>query len=122
MELLNLLIPPVFADHAAHCGTGDTPAQLAGCAEFLFGNIVSILITVAGIAFFFMLIAGGFRYLTSGGDPKAVAAAGNTLTWAIAGMLIILVTWFILLLVQNLTGVCVTIFRISPIRPSPCLF
>lgn len=118
MNFLSFLIPAVFANHAGHCGTSDTPAELAGCAEFLFGNIVSILITLAGILFFFMLIAAGFRYLTSSGDPKAVAAAGNTLTWAIAGLIIVLVSWFLLRLIFDLTGVDVTLFRIGlPARP-----
>jgi len=91
------------------------------CAEVIFGNIVAVLITLAGIIFFFMIIAGGFRYLTSGGDPKAVAAAGNTLTWAIAGLLIVLVTWFILQLIQTLTGVRVTLFRIGEVSVPPII-
>lgn len=107
MKIHNFLIPPVYAQ----CGGPNDPATIQ-CAEVIFGNIVSILTTVAGIAFFFMLIAAGFRYLTSSGDPKAVASAGNTLTWAIAGLVIVIVTWFILVLIYRLTGVEVTVFRI----------
>jgi len=82
--------------------------------EGLFQNFVNSLLALAGIALFIMLIMGGFKYLSSSGDPKAVEAAKNTLTYAIIGMVLIALTFLILRLVENFTGAGVTNFRITP--------
>ena len=81
-----------------------------GC---LFERIVSYALGFAGIVLFVLLIIGGFRFITSGGDPKAVEGAQKTLTSAIAGLVLILVSYIILFLISNITGVDVTIFKIS---------
>jgi len=80
--------------------------------ECLFANILQIIVSVAGLAFFIMFIIGGFKYLTSGGDPKKTAAASSTLTMAIVGIVGVIASWLILLFIQNFTGVNVTIFSI----------
>src|SRR3989344_627600 len=41
-------------------------------------------------------------------DPNAAAGARNTLTYAIIGIILVVVSWLILLVVQNITGVDVT--------------
>jgi len=83
--------------------------------EVIFSKIISLATTAAGLVCFLMLIVGGFKYLTSGGDPKQAASARGTLTWAVAGLAIIIGAWFILQFIEYFTGVEVTIFEI-PIR------
>lgn len=83
--------------------------------ENIFSTILSLATTAAGLVCFLMLIIGGFKYLTSGGDPKQAASARGTLTWAVAGLAIIIGVWFILQFIEYFTGVEVTIFEI-PIR------
>jgi len=78
----------------------------------LFKNVVGYALGFAGIVLFILLIIGGFKYITSGGDPKAVEGARKTLTSAIAGLIIILLSYLILLLITNITGVDVTNFNI----------
>ena len=80
--------------------------------ECLFINIVRILVPIAGLALFIMLIVGSFQLLTSGGDAKAVQKARATLTYAILGLVLFLGIWFILRLIQTITGVDVTKFEI----------
>lgn len=80
--------------------------------EDIFSRILSIATTAAGLVCFVMLIVGGFKYLTSGGDPKQTAAARGTLTWAVAGLAIIIAAWFILQFIKHFTGVDITIFEI----------
>ena len=60
-----------------------------------------------------MFIVGGFKYVTSGGDPKKVQAAQATLTYAILGLVLALLAWFILVFIEKFTGVKVTEFRIG---------
>ena len=56
--------------------------------------------------------AGGFRYLTSMGDPKGTETAKNTLTYAVLGLVLIIGAWFILQFIEEFTGVKVTEFEI----------
>jgi len=79
----------------------------------LFKNIVSYALGFAGIVLFILLLVGGFKFITSGGDPKAVESAKKTLTSAIAGLFIILVSYLIMILISNILSVDVTEFKIS---------
>jgi len=58
-----------------------------------------------------MFISGGYKYLFSGSEPKAVAAA-STLTSAFIGLIGIIASWLILKLIQDFTGINVTMFTI----------
>ena len=75
---------------------------------FVFQNIIGLLAPAAAIAFLIMMIVGGFQFLTSGGDPKAVAGARTTLTYAVIGIILVVISWLILLLIKNITGADVT--------------
>lgn len=95
----------VFEDVAGEVAT----LQGLECA---FANVISVALALAGIVVFAMFVIGGLRYLTSGGDPKAVEAARGTLTHAVAGVVILVLAFLILVLVKNITGVDVTRFQI----------
>jgi len=81
--------------------------------EGLFSNVVNIILGIAGITFFVLLLSSGFKFITSGGDPKALEGAKKTLTFAIGGLILIIVSYLILLLIKEITGVDVTIFKIT---------
>ena len=81
-----------------------------GC---IFQNVVQVLLGLAGIVLFILLLTGGFKYITSGGDPKAVESAQKTITYAIGGLLLILLSYLILVLIRTITGVDVTQFKIT---------
>lgn len=80
--------------------------------ELIFERIVTIALGFAGIAVFIMFLIGGFKYLTSGGDPKAVEEAQKTLTYAIGGLILIALSFLILVFLSNFTGVDLTKFTI----------
>lgn len=86
-----------------------TIADLGG----LFRNVVSYALGFAGIVLFILLLVAGFKYITSGGDPKAVEGARKTLTSAIIGLIVILISYLILVLIRTITGVDVTKFNIT---------
>ena len=73
--------------------------------EGIFANIVFALLGLGGIVLFIMLIVGGFNFITSGGDPQKAAAARRTLTYAIAGMILMASALLIIRLIQEITGV-----------------
>ncbi len=75
------------------------------CLEIVFANILTAVTSLAGIALFVMLVIGGFKYLTSGGDPKAAEGAKNTMTFALIGMALIGLAFLVFNLISNFTGV-----------------
>ncbi|MCR4324717.1 MAG: pilin [Candidatus Curtissbacteria bacterium] len=89
----------------------DGPAQITDILDVL-QRIISLLAPAAGIAFFVMLIVGGFKYITSGGDPKNVGQAQSILTYAVIGIVLVVASWLILQLIGRVTGVDVTTVRI----------
>lgn len=80
------------------------------CFECIIIRFFNIAIRLAGIAVFIMLIVGGFKYMTAGGDPKAAESARNTITYAIFGLVLIIGAWLILYLIETFAGVKITEF------------
>lgn len=105
---------PVFAQDswATQCGGSVEGVATIQGVECLFQNILQVIVPVTGLVFFAMFINGGFKYLTSGGDPKKAAAATKTLTIAFIGLIGVIASWFILLFIKKFTGVDVSIFTI----------
>lgn len=68
-------------------------------------NVFSILIRLAGILAFITLIISGFQYLTAGGDAKKAQSARNTITYAILGLVLTILAYFILRFISEFTGV-----------------
>ena len=52
-------------------------------------TVVNILSIVVGVVAVIMIIYGGFRYITSGGESGSVSSAKNTLLFAIVGLVIV---------------------------------
>ena len=81
--------------------------------EWIFRNVVTSIIGFAGIALFLLLLVGGFKYLTSGGNPEGVASAQKTITYALIGIVIIALAYLILLTIQVFTGAEITVFTVN---------
>lgn len=114
-RLIDFFSPsPVLAQGSDWSGTcvSNGVATIKGF-ECLFQNILQVVVGAAGLAFFAMFIVGGFKYLTSAGDPKKTAAASSTLTMALIGIIGVIASWFILLFIKNFTGVDVTQFKVG---------
>lgn len=94
------------------CGakSGDIPQ--IGYLECVFGNFFKVFLGLAGIALFVTLLIGGFKFITSGGDPKNLASAKATLTYAIFGMILVAGSYLILVFIETITGANVTNFSI----------
>ena len=71
----------------------------------VFANVASVVSTLAGFALLIMLIRGGVGYITAQGDPKAVASARATLTWAVVGFLVVLASYLIISLLVGFFNV-----------------
>lgn len=80
--------------------------------ECLFSNIISPVPALLGLVAVGMIIMAGIRLVTAGSDAKAVASAWSTFTWAVIGLILLSVIWFILILIGKFTGAPVTTFSI----------
>ncbi len=83
------------------------------CFEIIFARILTITVSLAVLALFVMLIVGGFKFLTSGGDQKATTSAQQTMTYAIIGIGVMLIAFLIFRILEIFTGVNLTTFQIS---------
>jgi len=88
------------------------------CLPILFGNIIYWALVFAGIVALFFLIFGGIKLLVSGGDAKQVEGARKTVTWAIIGLIVIILSFMILNIIADITGVgCIKLFGFTQCIP-----
>lgn len=85
-------------------GTGSTAdCQTSGGTKL--PNIVKTIINwfswIVGAISVIMIIYGGFRYITSGGDQNGVTAAKNTLLYAVVGLIVVALAQIIVNFVLN---------------------
>lgn len=85
-------------------------AQLSELPTYV-GNVLTFMIPLVGIVSFIMILVGGFRILTAGGNSDGIKKGGQTITMAIAGIALAIVSWLVLVFVRNVTGVDVTNFQ-----------
>jgi hypothetical protein len=92
-------------------GTGDNGSVTCGQVtdstsgiQKLAGQIVNVFSIIVGIAAVVMIIYGGFRYVTSGGDSGSVGNAKNTLIYAIVGLIIVALAQIIVHFVLSSTS------------------
>ena len=76
----------------------DVPQDLAGD---VFKNVVNILLFIIGAVSVIMLIYGGIRYTTSGGNANSVTAAKNTIMYSIIGLVVAILAFAVVQFVVN---------------------
>jgi hypothetical protein len=119
-----MLVAPGLVPAAASAACSHTANQVAQGAEQAVGNqvncndpgnglsglgniakkIVDIFSVLVGIVAVIMIIYGGFRYITSGGDSGSVGNAKNTLIYAIVGLVIVALAQVIVRFVLSTTS------------------
>ena len=72
-------------------GTPDTTgcADTSGNLYDLLNKIVNIFSAIVGVIAVIMIVVGGLRYITSGGDANKVGAAKTTIIYALIGLVIV---------------------------------
>jgi hypothetical protein len=74
-------------------------------ASGIVSGAISLVLIVVALVFFFILIIGGLKWITSGGDEKAVGVARAQITNALIGLAIIFAAWAIINLIGTVFGV-----------------
>jgi hypothetical protein len=66
--------------------------------------VIALILVIAALIFFFMLVFGGIKYITSGGDKAQTEAARNQITAALIGLVIVFAAWAIVNLAGTFLG------------------
>jgi hypothetical protein len=72
----------------AQQGTETLDAGSTLSIDKIIGTVISVLAWIIGVVSVFMVIFGGFRFVTAGGDPNAISSARSTIFYALIGMVV----------------------------------
>jgi hypothetical protein len=69
---------------------GDNTCNRTGTRAFpdVLSSITDLLLFIVGAIAVIVIIVGGVRYVTSGGDQTAVTSAKNTILYAVIGLVV----------------------------------
>ena len=86
------------------------PSNLQNLSGTAFlGKFINLAINLClvggGIIFFFMLVSGGIRWISSGGDKTKIEASQKQVTHAFIGLLILLSTFAIIKLIESVFNI-----------------
>lgn len=85
-------------------------ANPGSCDKNLFGpnsifkQVTTGLIFIVGAISVLMIIIGGLRYVTSGGDPAGVKGARDTILYAVIGVIVAILSYALVAFVTNRVG------------------
>lgn len=99
--VMSLSVPVVMAQSTGDVSCGST-GQLVGCdptsapvsgadvkVNNLIKNAIRIFQIIVGLISVFMIITGGLKYITSGGDSSKVGEAKNAILYAVIGLVVV---------------------------------
>lgn len=97
-----------FADKAKGCNVDSQGDELdkgaQGSVNDLIADIINILSVIVGIVAVIMIIWGGFKFITSGGDAGRLTSAKQTILYALIGLVIVALAQFIVRFVLGKTS------------------
>lgn len=83
------------------CATDSSAGTTLGS---IINTVINVFSIVVGAVSVIMIIVGGFRYITSGGNDQSVAGAKNTIIYALIGLVIVVLAQVIVHYVVNRLG------------------
>jgi len=90
-------------------GVGPFQTGITGGAKAGLGNLLSSIITtltiVGGLAFVIFFFIGGLKWITAGGDKAKVSEAQAQMTQAAIGLIVIVVSTFVVGIVGAVLGI-----------------
>lgn len=93
-----------IATEGTTSGSDCTGASANGSIKSIATQVVNIFSIIVGVIAVIMIIYGGFKYITSGGDSGNVSSAKNTLIYAVVGLIIVALSQFIVHVVLSTTS------------------
>jgi len=76
-------------------------------AGSLINNILPNVYIAGGVVIFFMILFGGFTIIANAGNKDKIADGTKTITSAIMGLLVLFGSYWIIQIIQIVTGVSI---------------
>ncbi len=114
LSVASLFLVPIMAPVAVHAaadikgnlcsgadlsvdGTCDDPGGDVAktTVNNLLTNIINIFSLIVGVVAVIMIIIGGLKYITSGGESSNITGAKNTILYAVIGLVVVALAQFI---------------------------
>lgn len=98
---------PIYAQGSIEIKSKTSDFQKLGnlTAGGIISGAVSLVLIVVALVFFFILVLGGLKWVTSGGDEKKVGEARAQITNALIGLAIVFAAWAIMKLIGTVFGI-----------------
>lgn len=71
----------------------------------IISGAIGLVLILVSLVFFFILVLGGLKWITSGGDEKKVGEARSQITNALIGLAIVFAAWAIMRLIGTVFGI-----------------
>lgn len=82
----------------------DETGTAEGTVNNIIETVINIFSLVVGVVAVVMIIVGGLKYITSGGDSGNVTGAKNTILYAVVGLVVVALAQVIVRFVLTETG------------------
>ena len=76
-------------DPSTPCNTTTAGADATTSVNTIITTVINIFSIVVGVGAVIMIIVGGLKYITSGGDSGNVTGAKNTILYAVIGLVVV---------------------------------
>jgi len=100
------LVAPVYAESITLTNDSSSFKNLENLTvSGIISGAISLALIVVALVFFFILVFGGLKWVTSGGDEKKVGEARSQITNALIGLAIVFAAWAIMKLIGTVFGI-----------------
>ncbi|OGY11134.1 MAG: hypothetical protein A3A58_03540 [Candidatus Blackburnbacteria bacterium RIFCSPLOWO2_01_FULL_41_27] len=89
-------------------------STFAGAFQFesILQTIVSWLLVIAVLLFFFYFLIGGIKWITSAGDKNSIESARGTIMHALVGIVIVFAMFAVIKIIEASFSVCILNFTL----------
>lgn len=106
---MNFVVGTLLAEtinlRPSKAGVAQQAADNFPSISVLISSAINIIFVVAVLVFFFMLVIGGIRWITSGGDKAQTEGAKGQITASIIGLVVVLASYAIVNLIEIFFGI-----------------
>ena len=95
---------PISLNPSAGSGSCVGDQSAGGTLGNIINTVINVFSIVVGAVSVIMIIVGGFRYITSGGNDTSIAGAKNTIVYALIGLVIVVLAQVIVHYLINRLG------------------
>jgi hypothetical protein len=88
------------------------PGSGASFLSALLSTVITIILIVGGLYFFFQLITGAVAWIGSGGDKASLEEAKGKIANAGIGLILLFSAWAIITLIEDVFGVSIFVLDI----------